>query len=80
MSVDRRQRLAHTRLFPEFPDIIARSGRLYFLRMGIDIFNRLVFRDQFGRRLLPDPRNSRNIVGRIAHQSFHINKFCRSNA
>ena len=72
--------LAHLGLLPILFQILTGSWRLNLLRVGIGILQRMIFLDDLGSRLLPHSRYSGNIIGRIPHQSFHIDKLSRGDA
>ena len=79
MDVDGGQFFTHPRHIIMFLQGFGRPWRLDFLYMGIRIFNRLVFHNDFRRRLLSDTWHPRNIVGSITHQRFDVNKLLRSH-
>ena len=77
LRIDGRQLLAH---HSQIVIVFQRFFRLIgpdLLHMDIGIFNTAVFHDQFCRRLLPNPRNPRDIVGSIAHQRFQLDDLFR---
>ena len=54
-----------------------RAGRFHLVEMGIDVFQILILHNQVCRRLLTDGRNTRDIVGLVAHQGLHLDKLLR---
>ena len=76
MGIDGCQHFTQLRLLPVFFQVLAGTGRLDLLHMGIGIFDGLIILDDLRRRLLTDTRDARNIVGRVAHESLHVDKFC----
>ena len=57
--------------------VFRRARRLDLIHMGIRLFDAVVLRDDRRRRLLSDPRHTRNIVRGIAPQCLDINELCR---
>ena len=49
----------------------------HFFKMFMGILNRTILYDQFGGSLLSYPRNSRDIICGIPHQSFQFNDLRR---
>ena len=59
------------------PQSLLGPGRLDLIQMLISVFNGVIGFDNGGRRLLTDGGHARNIVGSVAHQGLHIDKFQR---
>ena len=54
-----------------------RPRRLYFVQMGVDIFQAVVLDDQVCGRLFTDGGNAGDVVGGVAHEGFHVDEFRR---
>ncbi len=71
--------LAHNSHIPVLCQRFRGPWRLQLFHMLMGILNGVVFHYDLRRSLLPDTWNTRNIVRRITHQRFHINKLLRSH-
>ena len=55
----------------------SRLVRFHFLKMFMGVLNRAILYDQLGGSLLSHPRNSRDIICGVPHQSFQFNDLRR---
>ena len=74
MHVDGSQFLAHHCQIVVFPKRFPCLIRFDFLQVRISILNRTKLSNDFRCCFLTYPRNPRNIIGRISHQCFYVNK------
>ena len=68
---------AHHCLIPVFYNIFGCTRWLYHIRMCMNFLNASILSDQRSRCFFSNSRHTRNIVCRIPHQGFYVDKFLR---
>ena len=53
------------------------ARRFYFVNMSIGLFDRAILLDQISGCLFTDSRDAGNIIRRITHQGFYVDKLYR---
>ena len=77
IHADRRQLFAHNCHIIMLPKSFPGPFLPDLFHMGVSSFDVSISRNQRSRTFFSDPRNSRNVVGRIAHQRFQLDNLGR---